>query len=78
MLINKQHSLVLTLKGYIVTIRQQDENPDVHTTTQVVSSGDTIMYQGTHHTVGSVVQEETTEQKIARLEAELAKLKTGK
>ena len=59
--------LILTLNGTDVTIRQQDAKPDIHITTQTVSTGDSIMHQGIRRTVVPT--------EIERLEAQIAALK---
>lgn len=60
--------LILTVDGIDITIRQQDAKPDIHTTTQTVSSGDAIMHRG----VRGIVDVST---EIERLEAQIAALK---
>jgi hypothetical protein len=69
--------LILTIDGVDITIRQQDAKPDIHTTTQTVHQGDSIMHQGIRGVVSTEVERLEAEE-IKRLEAQLAELKLRK
>jgi uncharacterized protein YegL len=69
--------LILTVDGVDITIRQQDAKRDIHTTTQEVRQGDSIMHQGIRGIVSTEVERLEAEE-IKRLEAQLAELKLRK
>jgi hypothetical protein len=43
--------IILTLNGQDVTIRQPDAYADIHTTTQILKKGDSVLHKGVRQTV---------------------------
>ena len=72
--------LVLTIGGLDVTLRLKDANPDIHTTIQTLTEGDSAVFQGVRRTINhsapllAPVAPETKKEKRERLLAELAAL----
>lgn len=65
--------LILTLNGTDVTIRQQDAKPDIHTTTQTVGTGDSIMHRGVRGVVATEIEKLEAQIERLKLEAEQKK-----
>jgi hypothetical protein len=54
-LLESSTPIILSMESSSLTVRQQDVNPDIHTTTETVSSGSTITHRGVKHLVNPVL-----------------------